>query len=418
MYLRDSGINYTNYRDQYEGYLVRTITRGQYDIFKELLDLYMHVAQDSCARIDLRSLMYFVIAAGNARMLKLLIERGYTSAVHSHDQPSEPSPLSHALSCKLGQTEVLETLIAAGEVIESEIMGSIISMGSCKAIRLAVERGLPFQIDAELLRKTIERRDPEVLVILLPLIISDGVLNERTGGLSALHHALLHPIPRLALPLIKAGIDLDALDRDGKTALHYALSRRHFDIAILLISAGCRLNVADEDLGNELHRVIRLHRHSYNWNVFEFDPDSDSGEEFENTVYFFRETPVDGYPDQELKDRPKVKQDSFLTVVYLLLVHGADVDLHGHSSNDSSRELDLETPLWYAIKYGYRDVVWAILTMGACRPDLTITDAAGRTPLQFAKERGNRPIIRMLEEYEESPWMMFSGLSDVSMEDA
>ncbi|KAJ5641086.1 hypothetical protein N7528_000711 [Penicillium herquei] len=286
MSLKNSGLKYyTSYCWPHEGYFVRTITRGQYDCFKELLDLYM--AQDSCPRIDLRSLMYFVIAAGNEKALKLLIERGYTSAVHSHDQPSEPSPLSHALSCTLGQTEVLETLIAAGEVIDGRTMERIISIGSCKAIRMAVERGLPFQINEELWWEIISRRCPEVLVILLPLIISGETLNERIRGISALHHALLHPIPRLALPLIKAGIDLNALDREGKTALHYALSRRHFDIAIVLINAGCRLNVAHEVLGNELHRAIRPYRRPHSSNNSAFDSDSDSDEEFENYYYFF-----------------------------------------------------------------------------------------------------------------------------------
>ncbi|KAJ6014021.1 hypothetical protein N7540_008612 [Penicillium herquei] len=320
--------------------------------------------------------MNYVIAKGDIKMLKLLIERG-NSAVHSHGVLREASPLSHALSCKFGSKhEILEILIAAGALIDSEIMGSIISKGSAKVIRMALKRCITFKLDGDILHRTISRSDPDVLLTLLPLIISGGMLNERIEGLSALQRALLHPIPRLAMPLINAGIDLDILDRKGRTALHYALLDRHFDIAIVLISAGCRLNVATRLHGNELHHAIRPNT-----------PLADSDE----------------YDSDENCEEEKLS--ALLTVVYLLLARGVEVDLHGTIQDDNGGfpGMYLETPLWHAIKCGYKDVVCAILTMGSHRPDLTITDQAGRTPLQFAKERWNGPIIRMLEECEESP---------------
>ncbi|KAJ5729420.1 ankyrin repeat-containing domain protein [Penicillium malachiteum] len=394
------GLIPTSSDDENEGYLVRAINRGQYDFFTAFLDLYK--VQDSLIHL---SLMNYVIAIGNDKMLKLLIERG-NSAVKSHDQHPESSPLRHAISCRFGSTpEILEILIAAGAFIDCDIMRGIVSKGSPKAIRMVVEKGITFKIDGELLHRTVSRSDPEVLLILLPLIISSEILNERFDGLSALHRALLHPTPRCAVPLIKAGIDLDTLDQKNITPLHYALLGRHFDIAIVLITAGCRLNVGTMLRGSELHYAIRPNSRVHD--SYDDSDDDDQYMEVEYIDYAFGDYHVGGFPDDE--DYEKKKPASLLTVVYLLLAHGADVDLHGTHTNQVNRNLPgihLETPLWHAIKHGYRDVVWAILTMGSHRPDLTITDLAGRTPLQFARERGNRHIIRMLEEYEESPWMM------------
>ena len=47
--------------------------------------------------------------------------------------------------------------------------------------------------------------------------------------------------------LVRAGAELDAADRRGRTALHYALEYGSQDVARFLIKKGADYNIADND---------------------------------------------------------------------------------------------------------------------------------------------------------------------------
>lgn len=75
--------------------------------------------------------------------------------------------------------------------------------------------------------------------------------------------------------------------------------------------------------------------------------------------------------------------------------------LLGGGKNVDSRDQDGETPLHFAAWYGHAEVAELLIDNGA---DLNATgETYGGTPLQWARQKGNVEIVRMLEEAACSP---------------
>lgn len=71
-------------------------------------------------------------------------------------------------------------------------------------------------------------------------------------GKNALHYAVGNNSDLYDL-LIEKGIDLKAADKFGKTALHYAAAQHNFAMCKLLIKKGADANAEDKDGKTPLH---------------------------------------------------------------------------------------------------------------------------------------------------------------------
>jgi hypothetical protein len=131
--------------------------------------------------------------------------------------------------------------------------------------------------------------------------------------------------------LLKAGIDINTTDNDGKTPLYSASENGHKNIVQLLVDAGADVNKVD--------------KYSY--------------------------TPLLAASESGHKDTVK-----------LLLQAGVDINKAGVAGN---------TPLHVAARKGYKDIVELLIKAGA---NATIPDNNGNTPLSLASRNYQMSVIK------------------------
>ncbi|KAJ5732070.1 hypothetical protein N7493_003551 [Penicillium malachiteum] len=369
---------YRELADEEKGYIVRAIMRGSYDAVKYLLDLG---ASPDWYSPDNEYILCFALKADDLRILNLLLQH---ATVHKLTRASTPFklqllPLPYALGMyshnRDANMPLAHALISAGADFTCPfLVREIISNANIEIIRMALRNGMLPAAGEGFLHRILLRENREIFDLLFPVAISSGILNETDEhGCSALHLSLsqiYNLSTYISTALLSAGIDLNIVNSEGQTALHVALKHQHFGLARDMINAGCRLNVVDRYTSNELHYAVQAH----------IRPSK--------------------YPTWA----------KAASLVSLLLEKGVQVNLHGYFGDSDvigRPEIDengyfttsfyTETPLWFAIRHGRKDMVQSILTLGPHRPDLTIRDQAGRTPLEFARKIGQLEIARMLE---------------------
>ena len=65
------------------------------------------------------------------------------------------------------------------------------------------------------------------------------------------------------MQLLRHGVDVNALDADGRTALHEAAKRGHYRVAEVLLRAGANVEMPEKHFGNTaLHEAARYGRTS------------------------------------------------------------------------------------------------------------------------------------------------------------
>jgi len=84
---------------------------------------------------------------------------------------------------------------------------------------------------------------------------------EKSGGFSALHHAVIHGHMKAAEILLNRGADMNAQDDDGFTCLHHACRRGFKSMVELLLGQGANPNVRDKD-GKPPSYVARIFKHT------------------------------------------------------------------------------------------------------------------------------------------------------------
>lgn len=144
----------------------------------------------------------------------------------------------------------------------------------------------------------------------------------------------------LARRLVDAGANLARCNNRGYAPLHCALIHRHFDIAADLIDRGVPLDVMNHRGETELHLAVEA---------------------------------------------------AAAGIIRMLLGWHVNVNARGTSSATG-----LATPLHYAVRRRSPEMVGILLNEGPIRPDLTLVDEYGRTPMQAAGLFGEMEIVEML----------------------
>ncbi|KAJ5729421.1 uncharacterized protein N7483_003929 [Penicillium malachiteum] len=355
------------------GYIIRAIVRHQYDAVKSLLDLG---ASPDWYSPDNEYILSYAVKTDDISILNLLLQR---ATVHKLTRALAPFRGRLPLHCALAMNSMrlAHALITAGaDLTCSFVVRDIIAFANIEIIRLALHNGMVPTVGGGFLHRVLSRGNREIFDVLFPVVISSGVLNETDHhGCSALHVALSRPrhlSKYTSATLLSAGIDLNIVNDEGQTALHIALKNHQFGLAHDMINAGCQLNVVDRYTSNELHHAVQAHL--------------------------------------QPSKSPTWNQTEAASLVSLLLEKGVQVNLHGDFDGTDGigrPHIDAngyfitifytETPLWFAIRHGNKDMVQSILTLGPHQPDLTIRDQAGQTPLEFARKIGQLEIARMLE---------------------
>ncbi|XP_023539592.1 potassium channel SKOR-like isoform X2 [Cucurbita pepo subsp. pepo] len=177
----------------------------------------------------------------------------------------------------------------------------------------------------------------------------------------AAHDGDLNQLKRL----IKAGADPNKTDYDGRSPLHFAASKGYEAIACFLIEQGAEVNVPDKFGNMPLLEAIQ------------------NGHEQVGSLLAKAGATIVANDAGGLLCSTVARRD--LGFLKGLLANGID---------PNARNYDQRTPLHIAVSEGLYPFAEVLLNAGA---SVFATDRWGNTPLDEARTRGNKNLIRLLE---------------------
>ncbi|KAJ5573683.1 uncharacterized protein N7459_008110 [Penicillium hispanicum] len=315
----------------------RMVFEGNLDAVRALLDAGVPANSYTSSGAWMLSL---AVLSRKTDMVKLLLEHGANPC--TQDLILQMSPVAYA--ARAMHDEILSHLISAGsDLSEPDVMQNIVSSCHPQTVQVALERG---PVDAAgyggetPLHSAVRRGEPAILDMLLPLLSAQTIDARSDAGDTALHLAMQNHDAGLARRLVDAGADLARCNNLGYAPLHCALIHRHFEIAADLIDRGVSLDVMNYRGESALHLAVEA---------------ASAG------------------------------------VLRMLLGRNVDVNARGTSSATG-----LATPLHYAVRRRSPEMVGILLNESPTRPDLTLVDEYGRTPMQAAELFGEMEIVEML----------------------
>jgi ankyrin repeat protein len=185
---------------------------------------------------------------GNAAIAKLLLEAGA--------EPDAVLPEGETVlmtAARTGRVDLLQVLLDAGAEPSArehwygeDALIWAVAENHADAAQLLIDRGS--DPDARSAKLDFPRRRNGQSVLSL-------------GSWTPLMYAARENALDSARTLVKAGVDLDAVDPDGATALVIAVINANYEFAALLIDAGADPNVVDNEAGmGPLYAAVDMHR--------------------------------------------------------------------------------------------------------------------------------------------------------------
>ena len=197
-----------------------------------------------------------------------------------------------------------------------------------------------------------------LVALWLPLAVFAGALDD-------LEEALIRNDPELAINLIKRGIDVNTVDKQGDSLLTQTVKRDMPQLFDYLLQHRARLNARNRNGETALSIAAYLGREQYVQRLVE------AGAE----INFF------GWPPLSY-----AAYNGHTKIVDYLIGRGADVD--GKTENGS-------TALFFAARFGHIDTVKALLKSGA---DPTVINENDETAVDWALKGKNTDIEDILRK--------------------
>lgn len=197
-----------------------------------------------------------------------------------------------------------------------------------------------------------------LVALWLPLAVFAGALDD-------LEEALIRNDPELAINLIKRGIDVNTVDKQGDSLLTQTVKRDMPQLFDYLLQHRARLNTRNRNGETALSIAAYLGREQYVQRLVE------AGAE----INFF------GWPPLSY-----AAYNGHTKIVDYLIGRGADVD--GKTENGS-------TALFFAARFGHIDTVKALLKNGA---DPTVINENDETAVDWALKGKNTDIEDILRK--------------------
>ncbi|CAN6478972.1 unnamed protein product [Victoria cruziana] len=178
---------------------------------------------------------------------------------------------------------------------------------------------------------------------------------------------------------IRAGVDPNKTDYDGRSALHLSASKGYSDMTFFLINEGVDINLKD-NFGNTplLEAIKNGHDH-----VASLLVERGASLDIDDAGSCLCKAVAKGNPDY----------------VRRLLTYGVD---------PNSKDYDNRTPLHIAAAQGLYLLVKILLDAGA---NVFLKDRWGKTPLDEGRRSGSRPTVELLESAKASQSLQFPDLS-------
>ena len=189
--------------------------------------------------------------------------------------------------------------------------------------------------------------------------------------------------------LIKAGIELNAINAAGETALHYAARCCNEQMLQTLLQAGAKVKVQDRKGETPLHHAAKIHDEKAVSQLIKSNADVTIKDYMGRTPLHLTVANVDGV--QMVEDSEPLGR--------LLLDHGAAIqatDQHGN------------TPLHLAIKLRKPKLTWMLLKRQKeddAKTNLMLQNSAGERPLNFLAAvtvREEDPDVRKWNQIKET----------------
>jgi serine/threonine-protein phosphatase 6 regulatory ankyrin repeat subunit B len=319
--------------------------------------------------------------SGAADAMKLLIEKG--AAVDLQDDDGV-TPLMATGSQKKaeGHKVILDALKAnySGQDLTNHI--NLFSYSGGSAVMFAAAAGNTELVEelmglgAEV--KAVAKATPEYMKKLEKMIAEGQVTNEEphVDGLTALHVAAQGGHLTTAEVLLKAGVEVNIDDEEGRSPLILAIKGNFGELASILVRAGANPNTPFTDDKGVKHNLL-------------FDAIMVENEKFATAL-------IEGGADIYHKDEKKVS--TLLQACHRGLSDIAKLLLDKHKANGKAGYIDDASdegisPLIAASSEGHVEIVKLLLTGGV---NINAVDKDGTNSLMAAAARGHLPIVKEL----------------------
>ncbi|XP_042235689.1 serine/threonine-protein phosphatase 6 regulatory ankyrin repeat subunit C-like isoform X2 [Homarus americanus] len=345
--------------------------RGKERVCWSLLELLLDAGGDM-APPDGTPLLHAAASVNCLECIRLLLARG--ASVDSQD-PGGHTPLHIAV--ENDQLEATNFLIDAGANVEAQdtrhhhrALHHAILVDSPRLVERLIEvgadKGVTDRNGLTLFQFTLFKRRYKTLGVLVRLGVTEVGEEQR-----AIHYCACVGSQLAMEVLLDNEYNINETDGEGRTALHHAICSGHEPLVLYLINSGSSLRKADKTGATPLHYAVR-------W----------GGSDAVLRRLVKKEGNVAAV--DRLGRTPlhyAACKSSIMSDLYILINNGAKIN------TTDNRGL---TPLHFAARLGNESLVRILLDNDA-RHD--IRDCDDFLPIDHAKEKGHKCIIKRLENY-------------------
>uniref|UniRef100_A0A6Q2XRB1 Ankyrin repeat domain 52 n=1 Tax=Esox lucius TaxID=8010 RepID=A0A6Q2XRB1_ESOLU len=195
--------------------------------------------------------------------------------------------------------------------------------------------------------------------------------------------------------LLSSGADLSKKDKLGRAPLHYAAANGSYQCTVALVSAGAEVNELDQKGCSPLHYAAastRAHTHTHQRSNTRPPKFGHQSEERAKEAFFCLEYLLDNGAD------PALRNIKGYSAVHYAAAHGnkQNLELLLEMSFNCLGDVESSVPVSPLHLAAYNGHCGALAVLSETLVSLDIRDAAGRTALYLAAQRGHSQCVEVL----------------------